>query len=236
MKNFFLFTVFLLLLTNPTWSQDKTSNPPAPPPPCAKTLEEMAVSYRGMTPSQVAFKLFAIKYKKDWILVALDANQNFYTYKKKPDSDDFIRNPKLFDDNICKLISANTLDIKIKPQTVANYDLVCYYKFNKYGRRFYNALIALDDPSAAKGFWDKFLEIIALPVKGLAAITVKPISKLFTPKKDIALKKVDAIKKQKDSIDKKMKALEDKKKKLEDLQKKLKKLEEEQAKKLEQKQ
>ncbi|HAS45834.1 MAG TPA: hypothetical protein DCS93_35460 [Microscillaceae bacterium] len=228
--------IMLFFLAKVTWSQDTTSNPPPPPPPCAKILEEMAVSYRGMTPSQVAYKLFAIKYKKDWILVALDDDQNFYTYKKTPDSDEFIRNPKLFDDNICKLISTNTLDIKIKARTVANYDLVCYYKFNKYGRRFYNSMIALDDPSAARSFWDTLLGILALPIKGLAAITVKPISKLLTPKKDIAIKQVDQIKKQKESIDKKMKALEDKKKKLDDLQKKLKKLEEEQAKKLQQKQ
>ncbi len=236
MKKFFLLTMILFFLAKVTWGQDTTSNPPPPPPPCAKVLEEMAVSYRGMTPSQVAYKLFAIKYKKDWILVVLDDNQNFYTYKKTPDSEDFVRNTKLFDDNICKLITTNTLDIKIKSRTVAKYELVCFYKFNKYGRRFYNSMIALDDPSAAKGFWDTVLGIIVLPIKGLAAITVKPLIKLFTPKKDIALKQVDAIKKQKESIDKKMKALEDKKKKLEDLQKKLKKLEEEQAKKLPQKQ
>ena len=59
--------IMLFFLAKVTWSQDTTSNPPPPPPPCAKTLEEMAVSYRGMTTSQIAYKLFAIKYKKEWI-------------------------------------------------------------------------------------------------------------------------------------------------------------------------
>lgn len=235
MKKFFFFILILSFTTGNVWSQDSTSNPPAPPPPCAKNLEEMAVSYRGKTLDQIAYKLYAIKYRKDWVLVVLDERQHFYTFKKSPDSDDLIRSPKLFDDNICKLITTNSIDIKIKPRTIAQLDLACYYQFNKSGRRFYNAMIALDDPSAARGFWDTLIGILALPIKGLAAITIKPIAKIFESKKGAALKQVDTIKKQKDSIDKKMKALDDKKKKLDDLLKKMKKLEEEQAKKLQQK-
>ncbi|WP_299458830.1 hypothetical protein [uncultured Microscilla sp.] len=235
MKKFFFLIILSFFALESGQSQDLPTNPPQPPPPCAKTLEEMAVSYRGTSLQQIAYKLFAIKYKKDWVLVVLDEKQNFYTFKKSPDGNELIRNSKLFDDNICKLISSNTLDIKIKPKTIAQLDLACYYKFNRAGRRFYNSLIALDDPSAGKGFWDAVAGVLVLPVKGLAFIFVKPFQKLFASKKGAALKQVDTIKKQKDSIDKKMKALDSKKKKLDDLLKKMKKLEEEQAKKLEQK-
>lgn len=231
-KLFFLFIVLFIVVGN-LQSQDLASNPPAPPPPCAKALEEMAVSYRGVSMDSIAYKLFAIKYRKDWILVVLDNKQNFYTFKKSPDGQELIRNPKLFDDNICKLISANSLDIKIRPKTIAQLDLACYYKFNRAGRRFYNALIALDDPNAGKGFWDAVIGVLALPVKGFAFVFIKPFQKMFASKKGAALKQVDVLKKQKDSIDKKMKDLDAKKKKLDDLLKKMKKLEEEQAKKLE---
>lgn len=167
---------------------------------CIANVAALAPSLDGKTDTGYAFKLYAIKYSREWVIIVQDTT-GLYSFRKKQKIDSLMQNSVFFDNNLCKIINQKNI-VKNKKATTANildFELTGgYYEFTKEGKWFYEEYTAFESGERRTRLLGGFLELFAN-------------KKLEEAKKtlDAQKKRLEELKKQKEATQKKLEEMKD---------------------------
>ncbi|GAB4477609.1 MAG: hypothetical protein OHK0057_27520 [Thermoflexibacter sp.] len=147
-------------------------------PKCLECLNKLLNSYEGEydvgTSEVISYRMFAIKYKKEWFMLAIDNVNNLSSYRAIPNADSVQILSEDLTADLCKFLEKQFY-VKTERKyneclAVGDIPIKRYYALNKEGKKAFKGIYTLEfgkQPSPV-------LKAIVAPFKAIMKVIKKP--------------------------------------------------------------
>lgn len=178
------FVVLLITISNFGWA---SNNPPTlwqsikitntADPKCLECLNKLLNSYEGEYDAgneAISYRMFAIKYKKEWFMLTLDNLNNLSSYRAFPEADSVQMLSNNLTADLCKFLQKK-LYVKNERKyneclAVGDIPIKRYYELNREGRNAFKSIYMLEFGKQP----NTFFKTLAKPFKAIAKLFKKP--------------------------------------------------------------
>lgn len=144
-KTYIIFICIFYIFSNTAFSQEKDSLDSSE---IIDNFKSLDISYLGTTQNCTPYNVYAIRYKKSWILAVTEEETFAIFITSPPRSEEKIfTSSHFFNSGVSKIISIpGYLKKKQKRKTVNDIDLYGYYKPNRKGKKALEGLFLIEIP------------------------------------------------------------------------------------------
>ncbi len=170
---------------------------------CQTTIRTLAPSYSDTTQAGNAYQIYAIHYKKEWIVLVVDS-VSFYSYIKAQQVDTLAETSFFYNSNLCKMIEEGHLELNREGEVkeICGIPLQLHYELNRTGKSFYKAMERFEEGKAKLGALAKIGDALAWPFEKLMGLDkIKDLKTQIEEKQALVEKQKKTLEEQKKSLE-----------------------------------